>query len=117
MKALILVALVACSATARHTALSTTTASLDAAEVAFVAYDGEHQLSIVAACPVADGKPACEAKLLAYRADRAKFLAAIVPAYNAVKAAWKLDTSASLATALAAAVAVEQAIAALGVKL
>jgi hypothetical protein len=117
VKALIIVALVACSATARHTALSTTTAGLDAAEAMFVAYDGEHQLSIVAGCPVVDGKAACEAKLLAYRAEREKFLAALVPAYNAVKAAWKLDTSASLATALAAGAAVEQAIAALGVKL
>lgn len=117
MRALILIALVACSATARHTALSTTTASLDAAQVTFVAYDGEHQLAIVAACPVADGKPACEAQLAAYRAERAKVLAAVVGAYRAVAAAWKLDNAASLATALAAGAAVEQAIAALGVKL
>ncbi|MBA3841161.1 MAG: hypothetical protein H0X39_00820 [Actinobacteria bacterium] len=115
MKALILVALVACSATARHTALSTTTASLDAAQVMFVAFDGEHQLAIVAACPVADGKAACDATLAKYRAERAKVLVAVVAAYRAVAAAWKLDNASSLAAALQYGIAVEQALKSIGV--
>ena len=107
-------ALVACSASQRHTALSTTTASLDAAQVGFVAYDGEHQLALVAACPLAEGKLPCQERLIIYRADRAKVLAAMIGAYKAVAAAWRLDTGPSVATAIAAGVAVEQAIKGMG---
>lgn len=116
IRSILILSLVACSATARHTALSTTTASLDAAQVGFLAYDSEHQLSIVAACPVADGKAPCEAKLVAYRAKRADVLASVVAAYEAVAAAWKLDTELSAANAIAAGIAVEKGIKAIVVE-
>lgn len=111
MRALILVALVACSAGARHTALSTTTASLDAAQVGFVEYDGRRQLDIVAGCT---DKIECIAKLARYRTDRATVVTAVIAAYKAVASAWKLDNNLSVANAVAAGVAVEQAIKTLG---
>ena len=108
--ALLALALVACSATARHTALSTTTASLDAAQVGFVAYDAKHQAGITSNCASA---VTCTAELAAYRATRAEILGELKVAYEAVKDAWKFDTDRSVATAVTAAVAIEKAVEAL----
>lgn len=110
MRAFILIALVACSASQRHTALSATTAGIEAANVALVAYNDRRQSAIVAACPVADGKPACEAKLAEYQAKRTKVLGQIIAALNAIRDAWRLDNDVSFASAMQLAGAVEAAV-------
>jgi hypothetical protein len=89
-----------------------TTATLDAAQVGFVSFDGDHQLELVAAC--GGTKLDCQSTLVAYRARRTKVVTALVVAYQAVAAAWRLDNNVSVANAVAAGVAVEQAIKLIG---
>lgn len=115
--ALLCLALVGCGASARHTALSNTVNVFGVVKTAFIAYDGPHELAIVNACdakaPVAD----CTDKLAAYRAERAKFLVALVAGYQAVVDAYRLDTDPSVAAAVVAAVSMKAALVALGAKL
>lgn len=105
-----------CGASSQEKALMATTATLNAAEVTFVAWDGKHQLDLVAACDPTAGKTACDLTLNAYRKERDKTVAAITASYKAVDAAWTAVNDKTVATAIAAAVAVQQALAALGVK-
>ena len=107
---LLCLALIACSATQRHTALNAATASIEAIDIGLVAYDDQRQTSIIAACSIADGKAACDAQLVAYRAKRAKLLLQIKTTLEAIRDAWKLDNGPSAATALALAAAVEKAV-------
>lgn len=102
--------------TSNEKALMVTTATFSAGEAAFVAWDGKHQLDIVAACSVADGKAACDKKLADYRAARDKVVLEIVTGGRAIDAAWIAIDDKTVATAIAAGVAIEQALAALGVK-
>lgn len=103
-------------ASSQEKALMATTATLNAAEVTFVSWDGKHQLDLVAACDPTAGKTACDLTLNAYRKQRDKTVAAITASYKAVDAAWTAVNDKTVATAIAAAVAVQQALAALGVK-
>ena len=105
--ALLCLALVACSASQRHTSLAITTATLDAAQVGLVVYDAKHQADITSSCASA---VTCTAELAAYRATRDEILGEMKVAYEAVKDAWKFDTDRSVATAVTAAVAIEKAI-------
>jgi hypothetical protein len=106
----------ACGASSQEKALVGTMATINAAEVTFVQWDGKHQLDIVAACDQADGKTACDLKLHAYRAQRDKTLTIIKDGYLAVDAAFQAINDKTVATAIAAGVAVAQALQALGVK-
>ncbi len=115
--ALLCLALVGCGASARHTALANTANVFGVVKTAFVACDGQHELAIVSACdamaPVAD----CTSKITAYRAERAKFLVALVAGYQAVVDAYRLDTDPSVAAAVVAAVSIRKALISLGVQL
>lgn len=116
MKALLVLALVAgCGASSQEKALMGAMATLNAAEVTFVQWDGKHQLDIVAAC-LPDDKAGCDKAKLAYRAQRDKVLTIIKDSYAAVDSAWTAVNDKTVATAIAAGVAVAQALVALGVK-
>ena len=104
---LLLIGLGACGG--RQQMLSSTFSAVRAADDGFATWDRDHQDSIVThATSLADG----EAKLGAYRGDRARVEAAFVVAYKALAAAL-LDSDSSTVDVVEAASALYQAIAGL----
>lgn len=91
--------LVACGG--RQAAVARTVRGLDAARAAFVAWDGRHQLELVAAATSPDDG---RARLTAYRARRAPVVDAFALAYRAAALA-ALDREAGLGEMAAAAAA------------
>jgi hypothetical protein len=112
--ALLCLALVACGASARQKTITTTVQALDVAEVAFLHFDGQHQLDLVnAATTQADAT----AKLASYRKDRDEVAKALIAAYRLAAVAATVDNDTSVSSLMQAAAIVAQEIAALGVKL
>ncbi len=107
-------ALVACGASQRQTTLANTVNAFGVVKTAFIAYDGQHEANIVNGCDVKAPAAECTAKLAAYRAERAKFLTALVAGYQAVVDAYRLDTDPSVAAAAVAAVSIRKALQSLG---
>lgn len=108
------VLLFGCSGSTRLKTLDATLAAMDSAEIGLVSLDQQAQQDIIDKCDVAAGKAACDAKLAAYRAKRAEAVKALVLAYTVLSNAFKLDDDASLANAIAAAVAVQAQLKGLG---
>ena len=92
-------ALVACSASQRTKTLDGVYTAAVAAGSAFVAYDNAHQESIVAA---GSNKAAVDAQLASYREIQVKILQLFVVTLQAIDAANKANTDASVAGAVAA---------------
>lgn len=98
---LVVLALVACGASARQRTISATLLGVDAAKAAFVAADATHQLQLVAGATSHDDGAA---KLASYRDRRVKLVIAFEAAYRALAIAAILnDDPKSLANLVAAA--------------
>jgi len=97
--ALLCIALVACAASTRSKALTDTKTAIDAAAVAYDAYDKAHQLQIVAA---AADKARGQTALTQYRAEQSKVEQLFVVAYQAIATALTVNTDPSAATAATA---------------
>jgi len=97
--ALLCIALVACAASTRSKALTDTKTAIDAAAVAYDAYDKAHQLQIVAA---AADKASGQTALTQYRAEQSKVEQLFVVAYQAIATALTVNTDPSAATAATA---------------
>lgn len=106
--------LVACGASARQTALSGAYTTATAGATGLVAFDAKHEQDIVAAAP---DEPTGKQQLADYRAARAKAELAIDTLLRAIAAAAVLNNDQSLAAVVSAGITVNQALAALGVKL
>lgn len=107
----VLLILAACAG-GKDAVLTSTLAGVNAARDAFVAWDADHQSKIVdGATGLADG----QAKLAAYRKDRAKASAAFVAAYGAISIASINGSGESYVAAVGAAHALLQALRTLGV--
>jgi hypothetical protein len=105
----------ACGANAaatRQKTITTALVSVDASQAAFIAYDGQHQLDIVAA---AKTREEAEKNLADYRAKRAKFNLVIKSAYAAIGVAAQVDNDHSVSGMVMAAAMVAQELATLGV--
>jgi hypothetical protein len=90
---------IACSASQRTKTLDGIYTTALAAGSAFTTYDGAHQQAIVAA---GSDKPTVDAQLATWRATQVRILTAIVAVFQAVDAANKANTDASVAGAVAA---------------
>lgn len=104
----------ACSASQRTQTLDGVYTATLAAGSAFAAYDGAHQQSIVA---TGSDKPTVDAQLAAWRAEQVKILELFVACYQAVDAANKANTDASVAGAVSAAAALAAELKADGITL
>lgn len=111
--ALVLALIVGCSPSERQKTLSTAYASVNAAAVAFVAYDDAHQAALVAEYNNPTDRMAA---LDGYRKKQAKVLAALLASFRAIAAALLVNDNPSLQTALAAVAIVAQELHDLGVK-
>ncbi len=101
-----------CGASARQTTITHTVQVLDTAEVAFLEFDGRHQLDIVnSSTTQAD----VTSKLASYRKDRDEVAKALIAAYRLAAVAATVDGDQSLASLLQAAALVAQELVALGV--
>ena len=92
----------ACAASTRTKTLDGVYTATLAAGSAFAAYDGVHQQGIVAA---GLNKAGVDAELTAWRQTQVKILTAFVVVYQAIDAANKANTDASVAGAVSAAAA------------
>lgn len=109
-----LIGMFACGASARQTALSGAYTTATAGAAGLVAFDAKHEQDIVAAAP---DEPTGKQQLADYRAARAKAELAIDTLLRAIAAAAVLNNDQSLAAVVQAGITVNQALAALGVKL
>jgi hypothetical protein len=96
----------------RQTTITTALISVNAAESAFLAWDGQHQLDLVKS---ALNKDDADEKLKAYRAQRAKFNLVMKAAYAALGVAAQVNDDHSVAGMVQAAAIVAQELAALGI--
>jgi hypothetical protein len=103
-----------CGAPAREKTISATLTATQAAAVAFVSFDGRHQLDIVAE---ASSKPEGQAALLGWHVQRDKVQQALVATFETIAAAATINDEQSVAAMLKAAAQLRQALDALGVKL
>lgn len=105
-------ALMACGAASRQKTITTALVTVDTVEAAFLAYDGQHQLDIVAqALNKDDGAE----KLKAYRNERAKFNLVMKTAYATIKTAAQIDDDHSVAGMVTAVAGAVQEAATLGI--
>lgn len=110
---LVLATMVGCGASQRQTALTGAYALAVASDAALQKYDQQHAHDIIAAAPDdATGKT----QLATWRVTALKIQADIDAAIKTIAGAYALNTAPSEATALAAATALQQELAALGIK-
>lgn len=110
----VLLAVTACGASARDTAIRDTFTVTNSATLTLEAANRKQEAAIIAgAASLDDGK----AKLAAYRAKVATVEAALDAVYRAISAAAAVNTDQSLASMAAAALTLKQALADLGVSL
>ena len=107
-----IVVMVACGAAARQRTITTALVTVDTAEASFIAFDGPHQLDIVAQALNRDD---ATEKLALYRKGRARFNLAMKAAYAAIRTAAQLDDDHSVAGMVAAVAVAAQEAATLGV--
>jgi len=103
-----------CGAPAREKAISATLTATQAAAVAFVAFDGQHQLDIV---NDAKSKPEGQAALLGWHVERDKVQGALVATFETIAAAATINNEQSLDAMLKAFGELKAALTAIGVKI
>jgi hypothetical protein len=104
----------ACGASSRRSAIRDTFTATQAASAAFVAFDRQHQLEIVAA---AKTEPEARAALDAYRVNRDRVEAVLVFAWQSIGAAATANDDPSFQKMLAAVLSLSAELKELGVKL
>lgn len=110
--ALLLLALVACGASARQRTVNATFAATNAASSAFATFDRDEQLNIVRAAP---DKTTSHASLEAWRARQVEIEQLFAGAYRGIAAAAIADDSPSFQSMVGAALLLSQSLRDLGV--
>lgn len=110
---LVLPAMVGCGASQRQTALTGAYALAVASDAALLKYDQQHARDIIVAAP---DKATGESQLTAWRLTVSKIETDVAKAINSIAAGFALNNDPTLKTALDAVAAVQQELAALGIK-
>src|SRR4029077_11883552 len=111
---LLLSLLLACSPSSQQKAVQDTFAGLNVASAAFLAYDNQHQQSIVAAAP---DKATGEKQLATYRVEQGKVQELLTVGYQTVAAAAIVVSQPNVDTMLTAALNLYNELKSIGVKL